>query len=884
MRVFIYIILFFLLNGALLAQTVLEKKVSLSIEDLSMEEAIYALTDEGEVNIAFNNDILDSSKRVTLSAKNQKISDVLDTILKGTNIEFIINGDRIILKEQPPVIIRRKFTISGYLLDAENGEPLIGAVVQDSISQKGTFANTYGFYSLTLEEGKNNLKVSYLGYQPLWLGIDLNKSTKRNFELEPAITLQEIVIYASEDTGYDKPLKIGVQRLQNNYRKSTVGVGGEQDLIKLVHNVPGVQTGADGFGGMTVRGGNVDQNLVLLDGVPVYNYIHALGIYSIFNGDAVRSTKLLRGVFPARYGGRISSVVDVRTKEGNNRKFSGSVNLAPLSIAGLIEGPIKEEKSAYLVSFRRSLIDLYSVPIFRKRRLSDTTSGELSYYFYDFNAKVNFRVGQKDKFYFSFYTGKDKFSDLTRINVEKIGEEADTTVLVDAAKFQDWGNVISSMRWNHTFSNKLFANTTLTYTRFFFENIQPFSQISLIEDVSIDSLYNIRRFNSNNEDLAAKVDFDYHPSSEHHLLFGLAFTKHKFQPRIVQFAGNVPIDTFNSVVEGVLDRAALRNGEYALYIEDEWRPNTKIKINPGVRFSYIEVPQKAYQILQPRLLMSFEVLRDFYLLGSAGYVVQPVHLLTTTGRGRAEDLWVGATSRFKPIESKQISTGFSFYPDNFWSMSIEAYWKDMKNIISFQEGLVQNIDAESWQNVAVSGEGLAKGIEFSIAKNRGKFTMAMNYTVASALRQFASRNSGEEYRDQFDRRHNFNISMNRELTEHFNISTTFVYQSGALTTVPQASYYYTIPSLLFPYRGGVLVYEGRSNVSLPPYHRLDIGGNLSYTDKPVKHYFKFGIYNVYNRQNPSFYNISSDCQNSETCYKQTTLVPIMPYFKYKIKF
>jgi len=628
---------------------------------------------------------------------------------------------------------------------------------------------------------------------------------------------------------------------------------------------------------------------VLLDGVPVYNASHALGLYSIFNPATVSRTKVVKGVFPARYGSRISSVLDVRTKEGNNRKLSGKGEIGPLSGSLLLEGPIVSEQSSFLVSFRRSFIDFYSRPIYKKRLETDSTSGGLSYYFYDINAKVNHQFSSKDKVYLSFYSGEDRFKnelkEEIRANFFAPGPDVvDSIINISSLEERRWGNVIASGRWNHTFTDKIFANTTFTYTRFNFESKNSTEQINSVEGIAVDTLSQIQQLNSNNQDIAGKIDFDFHPSSEHHMLFGLSFTAHRFQPLIVQVEGNVPLDTFNLRLENRIDRKALRSFEYDVYVEDEWVINSRWRVNPGIRYSVIQSSGKPYFAFQPRFTFTYKPIENLYVQGGVGYVVQPVHLLTTTGQGRAEDLWVSATPRIKPIEARQYTLGFEVKADNYWSFGVEGYVKEMENLISFQEGVIQNINAESWQNAVVSGSGDASGLEFSINKRQGPFTGYMNYTYAISTRQFPERNQGEVYRHQFDRRHNFNISFNQELGKRVQLNATFVYQAGALITVPQASYLAAFPSVLFPFRGRVLIYSGLSNVELPAYHRMDIGATINWSEKPIKHLLKFGVYNLYNRQNPSFYNVSSDCENSNFCYKQTTLVPIMPYVRYEIKF
>ena len=890
MRFFLLILLLFSCGIALHAQSPLDRVVSIKVKNEPLPEVLYSLSDKSGIIISFSNAILPPGKFVTADFKKKPLRDILKKVLADTNLSFVTAGSRrILIVEMPAPPPSVRITLSGYLLDAESGEPLIGAAIQDSLSGKGTFSNAYGFYSLTLPAGVRKLKISYLGYRAQRAEVRLFQRQKIDFELEQSIYLNEVVIYASEVSSRAEPIRIGTEEVYVRDIASDPGIGGESDVVRAIHKLPGVQTGADGYGGFTVRGGNVDQNLVLLDGVPVYNSVHALGLYSIFNPNTVSRTRVLKGVFPARYGGRISSVLDVRTKEGNNRKLSGGTEVGLLSGSAILEGPIVTEKSSFLISGRRSFLDFYTRPISRSILETDSTSGDIGYYFYDLNGKINHQFNESNKVYLSFYAGRDVFTDILtedrRVNF--FGTEAevpDSTVELTTERRRTWGNIIASGRWNHTFSDKIFSNTTVTYTRFFFQNVQPRRQVNSIDALPVDTLFNVRRFNSNNQDLAAKIDFDYRPNSAHYLRFGVSATAHQFQPRIIQFNGNVPVDTFNQVVEGRVDRPAFYSIEYDAYLEDDWQINDRGQINPGVRFSVIQSPGKVYVRPQPRFIFSYRAAKKFYVQGGIGLVIQPVHLLTTTGQGRAEDLWVSATSRYAPIESRQATLGIEFNPGDYWTLSAEAYLKDMDNLISFQEGLIQNIDAESWQNAVVSGSGKARGLEFSAARTQGKFTAAVSYTLGNTTRTFADRNQGKSYRHQFDRRHNFNLNFNQRISKRAGLHFTFVYRSGALTSVPQASYLFAVPSLLFPFKGQVLVYSGLSNVELPPYHRTDVGVDWEWNRKPVKHLLKIGVYNVYNRQNPSYYNVSNDCTERGLCYKQVTLVPILPYLRYGIRF
>ena len=878
--------------GRLAAQNPLDKRLDLSADRLALEEVLYLLMEEGDVPISFSNQLLPSEVRITLYVQNERLETILQRIFQGTHVGYRVVGDRIVLirVEPPPP---RKLTISGYVRDQSSGEPLISANVYDPIRGRGTVTNSYGFFSLTLDEGLIHLYVSYLGYQNEHRQLTLLDHQRIDIELVPSLTLNEVVVLATQSGGRLSEISpVSKNSMTPDEMEAMPALGGEADVLRFCYTLPGVQTGADGFGGMAVRGGNVDQNLVLLDGVPVYNSNHLLGIYSVFNTSAIRSTQLLKGGFPARYGGRISSVLDVRTKEGNMKEFAAEGDLGLTSGKITIEGPILRDKSSFFLSGRRSFLDLYSRPVSRRIRERNGFTGELGYYFFDLNGKVNTRLGQKDRLYLSLYSGGDDYDNQVQLNQTA----GDTTLVEDSRQAVFWGNTISALRWNHLFSDKLFMNATGTFSRFFYQSRDLLDDVTFVNFQPISRDYVFYEYRSNNRDWAGKLDFDYMPNPDNYVRFGLCYTAHRFQPGAIAFDEAFLLDSLTEdSINILLDKSALRSYEYEGYVENEFWLDDHFSANLGLRMAVYEVHGRVRVYPQPRVHFSYCMNERLTFNLALGKSVQSLHLLSNSGAGLPRDLWVSSTERIAPIESWQFVGGPVVNLAPGWKLQAEGYFKLMNNLITFQEGSLAEIDATNWQNKVSVGSGRAYGAELFLEKKQGNTTGWLSYTLAFADRKFEDVNLGKRFPYRFDRRHNVNLQVNHRFEGRpWQISLGWTFSTGSATTLPRSSYQFNQLNLLytnfppqFPFVLQASENGSRNDIRLPAYHRLDLSATYQLKTSWGEQEFVAGVYNAYNRLNPVYY-LLVDRPNEQGVlvpqYSQLSLLPIVPSLRYRVRF
>ncbi|HEY9125158.1 MAG TPA: TonB-dependent receptor, partial [Bacteroidales bacterium] len=560
------------------------------------------------------------------------------------------------------LIFGQRYTISGTITDASNGELLPYSTIIDSVSKKGTLANYYGFYSIKLDKGPVKIMCSYAGFNPSIISFNLTKDTTINLTINSTTEIEEIVVTSS--TNKLRSTQMGLVEIPIQETKQLPVLLGEADLMKTIQLMPGIKGGTEGTSGIYVRGGGPDQNLILLDGVPVYNASHAFGVFSVFNSDAIQSFNLMKGGFPARYGGRLSSVIDIKMKEGNNKEFHGEGSIGIISSKLTLEGPIKKEQSSFLISARRTYFDLFTVPITMAASDGKNVGG---YYFYDVNAKVNHKFSEKSRLFLSFYTGLDKV-----YMREKSSYEGNTRKNEAGT---GWGNITTALRWNYILSDNLFANFTGTFSQYKF----------FIEEESNNSNNNdffSYQYNSGIVDYAAKIDFDYIPHAAHNIKFGTNSIIHTFNPGVnvqKENGGNNNIDT-------TFGNKNIYATEISSYIEDDIEFSPKFKANIGLHYSFFSVRSRTYNSFQPRLSGRYLLNNNIALKASYIQMMQYIHLLTNSTIGLPTDLWVPSTPNIKPQEAWQTALGTEISLNKGYSLSVEGYYKEMKNLIEYKEG------------------------------------------------------------------------------------------------------------------------------------------------------------------------------------------------------
>lgn len=765
-------------------------------------------------------------------------------------------------------------TISGYIMDKSSGEPLIGATIYEENTQQGTTTNLYGYYSITLQGEGAVLRFSFVGYATQRFDFTLEEDQKWNVELEQFNELDEVVVNASETNTIQDNTQMSSIDLSMEKVKALPVFLGEKDVMKTIQLLPGVQSGTEGASGIYVRGGGPDQNLILLDGVPVYNASHLFGFFSVFNADAINSVQLIKGGFPAHYGGRLSSVIDIRMKEGNMKKLHGEGSIGLISAKLMLEGPIKKDKTSFAISGRRTYIDLLARPLIKAAAENQGYGG---YFFYDVNAKLNHKFSDRSRLYASGYFGNDKFYAV--LNDEFV--DNGTTYTYQFDNELKWGNGIAALRWNYLITPKLFSNTTLTFSKYNFvvgfheKDEQTSSSGTESQEFSFEYLSGIR-------DYSAKIDFDYTPHPNHYVKFGTGYTYHTFTPGVNTFkqelGGAVEIDTSFGAAE-------INAGEFWAYLEDDYKITTRLKANVGVHFSGFMVNEKTYLSVQPRASVRFMLNENSSLKASYAQMAQFLHLLTNTGIGLPTDLWVPPTDTIEPQYSSQIALGYAQTIAKKYELSVEGYYKKMTNLIEYKDGASFFGNQESWEDKIEVGEGVAYGAEFLIEKKIGKTSGWIGYTLSWSNRTFENLNFGETFPYRYDRRHDIGVAITHKFNEKIDIGVVWVYGTGNAVSLGTERYMsYDAAFQGYYWRNQEIEHiDSRNGYRMPSYHRLDVGVNLHKKRSKWERTWSFGVYNMYNRQNPFYLYFSYD-EAGDRRLTQISLFPLMPSFSYSFKF
>lgn len=763
-------------------------------------------------------------------------------------------------------VFGQNITISGYVNCASTGEKLLGANIYNAQTKEGTSSNNYGFYSLSVHKHDSvNIIISYTGYTSQTFTVCSQVDIQKNFELKAGKELDEFEVIGSNQLPIEQETKMSVVSIPMKQIKSLPAIGGESDIIKAIQLMPGIQSGSEGSSGLYVRGGSVGQNLILIDDVPLYYVNHLGGFVSTFNTDAINTVSLTKGGFPAHYGGRLSSVMDVRMKEGNTKEMHGSVMLGLIAAKAHIEGPIKKDTTSYIVSFRRLLYDLISRPLSKI-----TTGNAVGYNFYDFNAKLNHMINLNNRIYGSFYMGDDKAQ-------TKSKTVSDSNI--ETYKYaQKWGNIAGSLRWNHLFNQKLFSNITLSYTRYRFltDMLNTYEE----ENISEEYFYN---FNSSVHDLSFKTDFDYNVSTNYRMKFGLLSVYHTFKPETRNYGSSglnsTPISSSNL-------ESRLNAWEHAVYLENIFKIGPKLRFNIGLRTALYRENIKNYYSFEPRAVANFRINKTTSAKASYAKMQQNIHLLTSSGTDMPVNLWFPATDKLAPSSSNQYAIGLAkSYSNGLYELSIEGYYKKMKNLITYKEGLSYMGTSTLWEDkVEKDGLGKSFGLELLLQKKLGKTRGWLAYTLSKTDRQFENINKGEPYAYRFDRRHDLSIVLNHQLKENVDLSATWIFGTGNAFTMAVGKYF-------TPDNTEIHIYEEKNSFRMRSYHRLDVGVNFHKQKKRGIRTWSLSVYNLYNRENPYYYFFDTKGSGSYysggtdvTVVKQQSLFPFIPSFSYSFKF
>ena len=762
---------------------------------------------------------------------------------------------------------QQKFTISGTIADAATNEALIGANTVELSTYKGTVTNNYGFYSLTLPAGKIKVAFSFVGYETLNKEINLTGDQKIDVALVARNELQEIEVVATKANERLSTTQMSRFDMPIDKIKSLPALLGEPDVIKSLQLLPGVKSGSEGSSGLYVRGGAPDQNLLLLDGVPIYNASHLFGFFSVFNPDALKSVSFYKGGFPARFGGRLSSVVDVRMKEGNGKEYHGNISVGLISSSLHLEGPIAKERTSFSVSARRTYVDLLTMP-FKK------SDGDIpAYYFYDVNAKINHRFSDRSRLFLSTYIGKDNLISKTSSGGTSFQERMDKT-----KDKLNWGNITSSLRWNYIFNNKLFSNTTVTYSKYDFE----VSSDNSLKNYSSDKyIINNYLFGSGIYDWGYKMDFDYSASPNHAVKFGLNYIYHNFKPGVKTYKTDA---TGESTVNKTYGDSSIYAHDFSVYAEDDITIGPRLKANVGLRASTFNVQNTPYYSLEPRLSVNYQANDNLSFKVAYSQMKQYIHLLTSSRLSLPTDLWVPVTAKLKPMTAEQVAIGAVYRIAEGMDLTVESYYKKMNNLIEYKDGASFYGSSVGWENKVETGKGWAYGTEVMFSKEIGKTTGWVAYTLSWADRQFENISFGQKFPAKYDSRHDINIVVSHKFNNRIDIGSTWVYHSGNAGTLFTNTVSTDFPNFDNRERLKTYYFDGRNNYRMPPYHRLDFGINFHKQKRTGVRTWNVSVYNVYNRQNPYFITFDTKSGSSQKMLKQVSLFSIIPSITYSFKF
>jgi len=767
------------------------------------------------------------------------------------------------------ICAQSNYTLSGYIQDESSGENLIGVSIYEKESFKGTASNEYGFYSLTLPKGNYKIVYSFIGFKSFIKSVNLNQNLRLNVSLNNnAIVTEEIEVTGERQDKNVNSSSMSQAKLEVQNIKQLPVILGEVDVLKSAQLLPGIQSGGEGNSGLYVRGGGPDQNLILLDEAVVYNAAHLFGFFSVFNADAIKDINIIKGGMPAEYGGRLSSVLDITMKDGNNKKYQAEGGIGLLSSRLTLQGPIEKNKSSFIVSGRRTYIDVLSKPFMSE----DNAFSGSGYYFYDLTTKINYRISDKDRLYLSGYFGRDVFSFSNSDN--GIGIEI------------PWGNATTSLRWNHLFNDKLFMNTSLIFSdyRFEFNIAQQEFELKIFSGIN---------------DWNTKIDFLYQPNQRHTIKFGSNYTYHEFTP------GNASGRSGEVIFEPDEIFKQYSN-EGALYISDDFEASDVLKIHAGLRYSsfqhsgYISFrdyikndltgSNDNYNHIEPRLTFRYKLNPTSSIKGAYTQNYQYIHLASTSSVSLPTDLWVPSSAGIKPKFSDQYALGyFKNFKDNMFEASIEAYYKEMSNLIEYKEGVLPEDNTNSSSDDAfVFGDGDSYGIEVLVKKNKGRTTGWIGYTLSKTTRYFDEINNGISFPAKYDRRHDLSITATHKLNNKWTLSSVFVYATGNSITLPTERY--IIGSNVYT------EFTSRNGFRMEPYHRLDLGATYTPNEKNkrFKSSWNFSIYNVYSRKNPYFIYFDLESTTGENgniqdgnltpkAY-QVSIFPILPSVTWNFNF
>lgn len=874
------------------------RMVTLNMQKASVREILDEIQKQTGVTFSYESSLLSGLQKTTFRADDEALTDCLTRLFANLPVVYKMTGNVVVLKRKP-----KQVTVSGFVRDKRSAESLIGASVYEAHSRVGTASNNFGFFSLTLPPGNITIRSSYIGYtshQHILNGLE--RDTVLTIELEPSASLQEVVITGqSNDKQSVLSTQMGALEINQQTIRSTPVMFGEADIIKTLQLTPGVSAGTEGTAGMYVRGGNVDENLFLIDGNPVYQINHIGGIFSAFNPEAISGMDFFKSGFPSRYGGRLSSVVDVHTKEGNMKEYHGSASIGLISGNLNFEGPIIKDRTSFNIGLRRTWLDVLSAPavaIANKITKKDGTRLRARYAFHDLNLKVNHIFNDRSRMYLSLYNGNDV---LKGGSTDFPDQDSDNNYNYDSDVSLRWGNIMATAGWTYVFNNRLFGKVSGVFTRYHSRLRNTEHDVVGNEgDEDYSDSFRENETNTGITDFGLRTSFDYLPASAHHIRFGGDYLVHRFHPEYNRSVAYGKNEETSVEIGQEFANDLLWGHEAGVYAEDDWTLSSAVRLNAGLRFSLFNVQGKTYTGLEPRVSLRWLLDDNLSFKASYSRMNQYVHLISNSFISLPTDAWMPVTRKLKPLISDQVSAGFYYNLNKEYNFSVEGYYKTLDNLLEYRDGHTFTPSFVNWEDKLTAGEGRSYGAEFMVRKETGRTTGWVGYGLSWSDRQFDELNQGARYPARFDNRHKLNIVVMHKISPKVELSAAWSYASGNHVTLSLENYYengtgsptnndnrYMGASESIDY------YEGRNNYQLPAYHRLDLGIKIYRPKKKGRMgIWTVSIYNVYSRMNPFMIYKSdktvpdpgSSYGKNVPVFKTIGIMPIIPSISYTYKF
>lgn len=859
--------------------------VTMDMRQVPLLDILQELEKQTGIFFSYESSMLNDFPKVSFKAHDESFAYCLKRLFATLPVTYRMTGQIVILKRKP-----RLYTISGFVRDSVSYESLINASVFERINKRGTTTNNYGFYSITLPPGQVTLRASFVGFEAKDVTFILSGDTLVDIPLHTLSELGEVVVEGLNPRSEVLSTQTGVTKVAAQRIKSLPALLGETDVVKTLQRLPGVAMGTEGMTGMHVRGGSSDGNLFLLDGNPVYHTNHLLGFFSAFNPDAVKNATFYKGSFPAEYGGRLSSVVDVRTNDGDRYEYHGNLSIGLLALRGNLEGPIVKGKSSFNVSVRRTWMEAFTWPILKAVNSGNSHKVKGGYHFFDMNAKVNHSFSDRTRGYLSFYMGSDSY--LT-------GKEYDENEQLGKDFRWRWGNLIGSAGISHVFSNKLFANFTAGYSRYrshIMKNKSDYDQLVSAGDTW--KIFNQEsHYRSAMEDVSLRASFDYRWHEKHRLRFGGDYLFHNFRPEQSTMKSWYKDSIKSQETNTVFANSLVHGHEASLYAEEEMHVMERLKANVGLRYTLFYVQGQMYQSLQPRLSMRYLLGRNLSAKLSYSKMNQYIHLLSNSYVSQPTDIWVPVTRNIRPMNAHQYTAGLYYTLNKQYNFSVEGYFKRMNNLIEYKDRYIAGMDYSNWEDRVGEGYGRSYGMEVMVQKKAGRLSGWLGYTLSWSDRRFpdGSVNKGRRYPYRYDNRHKVDLVATYKISRKVELTAAWMFASGNHITIKDQIYYggagqtsdrYMNRDFYTPAEDGAA--SSRNNYQLAPYHRLDLGINFyRYKKKNRLGIWNLSLCNAYCHPNPFsvrpiYYGNSNG--GKDIYLEQSLLILFMPSVSYTYKF